>query len=263
MTTAGDRMTTMLAREFRRSGIRVLAITSGSSIVAGLAANELGADLAFAPGFGTLDAPVEPTMILGDFGLRTAASPVGPLSDTFVAVARGLVGVVTTPAQLDARGAANLSRIGGTDEHPKVALPGSRGLPENHDSNCTVWYLFGDHSPRTLVPEVDFVSGPAPTGERRRRMITPLGVFEVSADGWTAVGLWDGVTADQVTDATGFEISGLADAPILEEPTDEELAALEAVDPRRYRDVEFLPKEESGALFGSIAKLEKEKWEAR
>jgi hypothetical protein len=114
MTTTGDRLTTMLAREFARSGIRVLAITTGSSIVAGLAANELGADLAFAPGFGTLDAPVEPTMILGDYGLHTGDSPVGPLSDTFVAVARGLVGVVTTPAQLDGRGAANLSRIGGT-----------------------------------------------------------------------------------------------------------------------------------------------------
>lgn len=263
MTTTGDRITTMLAREFRRSGIRVLAITTGSSIVAGLAANELGADLAFAPGFGALDAPVEPTMILGDFGLHTAESPVGPLSDTFVAVARGLVGVVTSPAQLDARGAANLSRIGGTDERPKVALPGSRGLPENHDSNCTVWYLFGDHSPRTLVSEVDFVSGPPPTGTRRRRLITPLGVFEVSADGWSAVGLWDGVTAQQVADATGFEIPGLAAAPALDDPTDEELSALEAVDPHRHRDVEFLPKEESGALFATIAAFEKGKWEAR
>jgi hypothetical protein len=94
-------------------------------------------------------------------------------------------------------------------------------------------------------------------------MITPLGVFEVSADGWSVVGLWDGVAADQVAGATGFPISGLHEAPVLDEPSPEELAALEAVDPRRYRDVEFLPKEESGALFGAIAGSEKEKWRAR
>ena len=261
--TTGDRITALLAREFASSGIRVLAITTGSSIVAGLAANEMGADLALAPGFGTLDAATAPTMILGDHGLGTARSPVGPLSDTFVAVARGLVGVVTSPAQLDAKGAANLSRIGGTNDLPKVALPGSRGLPENHDSNCTVWYLFANHSSRTLVAEVDFVSGPPPSGGRRRRLLTPMGMFEVTEDGWSTVGLWDGVLPDDVAAATGFELGGLADAPLLEEPTVAELAALEAVDPMRYRDVEFLPPDESGALFAEISKYEKQKWQER
>ncbi len=264
MITLGDRLTTLLARELTvAADVRIVAMTTLSSLVAVNAANHLGADLALATGFGTVDAPAEPTAMVGDWGLRTADSPVGPLSDTFMALARGIIGVATSPAQLDARGAANLSFVGGDHGAPKVALPGSRGLPENHDSPSQVWYVFGSHSARTLVPEVDFVSGPPPAGDQRRRMLSPLGLFEVTASGWTTVGLWPDVEPDTVAESTGFDLPVPADVPRIPEPGADELAALDAVDPMRYRDIEFLAKDEAGAKLAEVAAAELARWQAR
>lgn len=253
MTNLADLITTVLAREFvaafRDRGVRVIPVTAMSSLVAARSARLLGAaQLAIAPGFCTLDAPAEPSVSLGEVALATAQSSRGPLSDTFVALAQGRVGVVTSPAQLDARGATNLSRIGGSDAAPAVALPGSRGLPDNNDSPSSVWYLFSDHSSRSLVEEVDFVSGPPPSAGRFRRLLTPLGLFDLS-DGWSAVSLAPGVTPDEVHSATGFEIEVPANCPEIEVPTAEELAALELADPHNLREIEFLGGAEAAKRF--------------
>lgn len=225
---AGDLLATVLARELvaaARSGLRVLAMTSPVSLVAGLAARRLGApDLAIATGFTTLD---------GDEGVH------GPASDTFVALARGRVGVAVNPAQLDGGAATNLSRIGGTDDRPRVALPGHRGLPDNNDAPSWVWYLLGAHSPRQLVAAVDVASGPPPSPGRYRRLLTPLGVFAVEAgQGWRALSLSEGVSAADVAEQTGFPIAiGAATAPT-RPPDEAERAALKAVDPQGLRNRE-------------------------
>lgn len=207
-------MTTVLARELLAAasvGLRVLAVTSPLSRIAGLAAQRLGApELALATGFGTLD---------GDEGAR------GPASDTFVALAHGMVGVAVTPAQLDGRGATNLSRVGGTDERPPVALVGHRGLPENNDAPAWLWYVFDAHSPRQLVAEVDVVSGPPPSPGRYRRLLTPLGVFALDG-GWRAVSLTEGVTPGEVADQTGFPIAIGPDVPRTPPPDPDELSAV-------------------------------------
>jgi glutaconate CoA-transferase subunit B len=229
--------TTVLARELvaahHDDGLRVLAVTSRQSLVAGMAARRLGApDLALAVGFGVLDA-VDPAPSAGaeDPTPGPAGAYVGPSSDTFVAVARGMVGVCTTPAQLDAHGAVNLSGIGGEPGRPAVALPGSRGLPDNNDMAGPVWYVLGAHTPRQLVPRVDFVSGVPPRAGRRRRLLTPSGSFALSPSGWTAVSLHPGVDPGGVAAATGFEIRDLDTAPETPGPTDDERAAVAAVAP--------------------------------
>jgi glutaconate CoA-transferase subunit B len=260
MSRSSDLITTVLAREFvtaaRDRDLRVVAVTTVSSLVAALAAQQLGApQIALAPGFCTLDAPAVPTMALGEIALGTARSARGPLSDTFVALARGRVGVVTSPAQLDSSGATNLSRVGGTNEAPGVALPGSRGLPDNNDSPSSVWYLFPDHSPRRLVPEVDFVSGPSPSNGRFRRLVTPLGLFEL-ADGWSAVALAPDVAAADVVEATGFTVRIPDDCPVIPAPTAEELAVLESVDGENLREIEFLAGPDAGKRFAEVVQLE-------
>jgi glutaconate CoA-transferase subunit B len=257
MSQLADVLTTVLAREFvaaaRDRDLRVIAVTSMSSLVAALAARQLGASqLALAPGFCTLDAPATPSLTLGEVAFRTAESARGPLSDTFVALARGRVGVVTTPAQLDARGATNLSRIGGSNEAPAVALPGSRGLPDNNDSPSSVWYLFPDHSPRRLVPEADFISGPRPRPGRYRRLVTPLGLFEL-ADQWSAVALAPGVSSAEVEEATGFAIEVRADCPEIAAPTSEELSVLGQVDTENLREIEFLAGPAAAQRFAEVA----------
>jgi glutaconate CoA-transferase subunit B len=262
MSGFGDLMTAVLAREFvaaaANDGVRVVAITTTSSLVAALAAQRLGArELAIAPGFGTLDASPRPSLSLGEAALKTAASPKGPISDTFVAVSRGLVGVVVVPAQLDAVGAINLSFVGGTRDSPRVALPGSRGLPDNNDSPSRVWYLVPDHSPRTLVDRVDFSSGPAPSPGRTRRLITRMGIFQLEpGEGWRATALAPGINAGDVADAGTFAIGVPGHVGEIAAVTAKEAEILASVDPDGLRSIEFDGK--AGAeLAGRIIERER------
>lgn len=264
MAEQADQLTAVLAREFLAAAtqdppLRIVAVTTVSSLVAALAAKRLGAtELATAVGFGTLDADAEPSLSLLESGLHPETSPKGPPSDTFVALARGWVGVVVQPAQLDAHAQTNLSRVGGSNDVPALALPGSRGLPENNDTPSRVWYLLPDHSPRQLVAEVDFVSGPEPSAGRMRRLMTRNGLFEYHSGGWRAVGLFDGADRSEIS-ATAFEIGGVESAPVIADPSDEELAALVAVDPFNKRSIEFAGREGGSASANMIAQ-ERGQW---
>jgi glutaconate CoA-transferase subunit B len=264
MTDRSDLLTTVLVREFVAATdgdppLRVVAVTTVSSLVAALAARRLGASgLAVAVGFGTLDADPEPTLSLLESGLHPETSAKGPPSDTFVALARGWVGVVVQPAQLDAHARTNLSRIGGTADVPTIALPGSRGLPENNDTPSRVWYLLPEHSPRQLVSEVDFVSGPEPSVGRMRRLVTGNGVFEYRSQQWHAVGVFPDADRDGLGD-TAFRIDGLDEAPVIPGPSEEEMAALEAVDPENMRSVEFAGRD-GASLSAALIADERGRW---
>ncbi len=256
---SADLLTVALAREFAGAwerGVRILAITSLTTLVAGLVARATTAPgLAIAAGFGALDAEPAPSLIRGEVALGAATSPRGPSADTFVALARGRVGVAVTPAQLDGSGATNLFQVGGSDQEPGVALPGDRGLPENNDAPGCVWYVFPDHSARQLVAQVDSVSGPPPSPGRYRRLLTPLGVFELQ-EGWRAVALADGVTARDVAGATSFSIEVPSDVDILVPPSEQEQRALTEVDPLGCRYLEHASGEELARLAASIREAE-------
>lgn len=251
MTDLADLVTTLLARDIvraaREDGVRVLALTSPVSVVAGLVAQRTGAPgLALAGGFGRLDATPRPSAVLGEFALGLDDSPRSMSIETFMALARGRVGVVVSPAQIDARAALNLSGIGGTQERPAVALPGSRGLPDNNHSASTVWYFLPELTTRRLVGTVDFVSGAPPAPGIRRLLVSPTAslVFEASS-GWRIVGLAEGVSIDDVRAAVGFPLA--ADAPATHRPpSPTELAVLAEVDPNGLRrlDLGSMPTDE-------------------
>ena len=244
MTDTADLVTTLLARDIvesvRSRGLRVLAMTSPVSMVAGLMAKRIGAPgLALAGGFGRLDVAPRPGVITGEFALGMDAAPHSMSAETFMALARGRVGVVTSPAQIDARAALNLSGVGGTHERPAVALPGSRGLPDNNHSRSTVWYFVPEITTRRLVAQVDFVSGGPPAPGIRRLLLSPTATLEFeAATGWRIVGLTEGTSVEDVRAATSFELA--ADAPPVHvAPSADELAALAEVDPFGLRRMDF------------------------
>lgn len=244
MTEPADLVTTLLARDIVRAtqacGMRVLALTSPVSMVAGLLAQRVGAPgLALAGGFGRLDVAPHPAVTLGEFSLGMDASPRSMSAETFMALARGRVGVVVSPAQIDACAALNLSGIGGVPGRPVVALPGSRGLPDNNHSASTVWYFAPELSPRRLVAKVDFVSGAPPPRGIRRRLLSPIATLEFEAEqGWRIVGLTEGTSVEDVRALIGFEV--VADAPPVHvAPSAGELAALADIDPHGLRRLDF------------------------
>ena len=255
MSDAADLMTAALAEEIAASGVRVFAATSPLTVVAALAARRLGhPDLAIAGGFTRLDADPEPALTLGEAGLMGASpGPRGGVGDVFALLARGAGGVAVSPAQLDARGRTNLSGIGPPGA-PSTALPGTRGLADNNDSPARVWYLLPAHSPRTLVVEVNVVSGPAPDLSSPRRLITPAGLFDLDRDGWAAIWLSpEGQALVAGAPGLGAKVAG---APVRAAPPAQVLAAIREVDPHEVRAVEMAGRTEAGELWASHARRE-------
>ncbi len=141
---------------------------------------------------------------------------------------------------------ANLnSTVIGDYEHPRTRLPGGGGAPEIA-AGCGEVIVIAPHNPRTFVERLDFVTtvghGAGP-GSRQRlgfrghgptAVITDLAVLEpdVVSEELVLVQVHQGVTADQVKDATGWDLRVAGDPAVTEPPSHEELAALRELQSR-------------------------------
>jgi glutaconate CoA-transferase subunit B len=135
--------------------------------------------------------------------------------------------------QIDGRGNINLVGLG---EHarPKVRFPGSFGSAYLYHLIPRVILFREEHSPRTLVEKVDFVSaaGSSPEGEFRpggpHALVTGLCLFDYdkARGGFRLASTHPGVTAADVRAATGFEFEQPAIAPGTPPPSAETLVLL-------------------------------------
>jgi glutaconate CoA-transferase, subunit B len=124
-------------------------------------------------------------------------------------------------AQVDRHANLN-STVIGDYAHPKTRLPGAGGAPEIA-TGCEEVVVIAPHSPRTFVPELDFLTT---TGARTTQVITDLGVLEPRDGEFTLTAVHPGVTADQAREATGWDLRVAEEIATTPEPTDEELGAL-------------------------------------
>lgn len=136
-------------------------------------------------------------------------------------------------AQIDKYGNINLHAIGGY-ESPRVRLPGGAGSAMLYYMVSKVILFKTDHTSRSLVEKVDFVSsaGHSPPGVHRpghlHFLITPMALLKPDSNGILSLfSVHPGHTYEEVRDATGFHL-GLYDGVIRETaaPSDEELALL-------------------------------------
>lgn len=171
-----------------------------------------------------------------------------PFRRIFDIVWNGKREVMMIPTQLDPHGNMNISAIG-DHAKPKVALIGVRGAPGNSISHPTSYWV-PKHSSRIFVEKVDMVSGvgydnAAKAGKgatefhNLKRVVTNLGVLHFVDGRIQVLSLHPGVTAEEIQQATGFELDIPADVATTREPTDEELRIIrEELDPRSFRDRE-------------------------
>ena len=152
------------------------------------------------------------------------------------------------PTQIDRFGQANISCIGGTYQQPKVQMLGVRGFPGNSISHANSFFI-PSHNTRVFVAEeVDMVSSigynPArlPKGYTLddidiRLIVTNLCVLDFNGPNKQVriVSLHPGVSAAQVQDNTAFELCIPDAIPTTAEPTAEQLAVLQRVDPHNLR----------------------------
>jgi acyl CoA:acetate/3-ketoacid CoA transferase beta subunit len=165
-----------------------------------------------------------------------------PYRTMFDVVWSGRRHIIMGGSQLDQYGNQNFAFIG-PPEKPTTQLLGMRGAPGNTIHNKTSYWI-SNHSTRVMVPKVDVVCG---VGNDRAdalgfsarshelvRVVTNLCVcdFDTPDHRMRLLTVHPGVTIDDVTAATGFELVVPDDVPETRLPTDEELRWIrEVIDP--------------------------------
>jgi glutaconate CoA-transferase subunit B len=122
-------------------------------------------------------------------------------------------------AQLDQYGNANNSVIGDDYHAPKVRLPGTAGLADMGSIGKKLYYWNPNHSPRSLVKKVDYISaaGYLDGGDARERLgltggpelvVSNLAVmdFDPVSKRMRLKSAHPGITVQEVQQATGFEL---------------------------------------------------------
>jgi glutaconate CoA-transferase subunit B len=242
-------MIAAMARELSGE-VLVSSVTAMGSLAAHLAKRTHAPELAVlsTPESG-MDVTPMPTLTLGQFLTDSQGGIPLSMEDIFDAIFCDRFRIWINPAQVDRFGNANISCIGPW-ERPKVALVGARGIPEDSSHLSQLLYYLTNHSPRTLVAEVDFRSGAGYSEERAATLgakgrptclVTDLGVFGWDPDGTFRVrSLHPGVTPETVRERTGFPVEIPPDVPETRLPTPEEVAIIRAADPMEVRKVEML-----------------------
>src|SRR3954470_19566903 len=127
-------------------------------------------------------------------------------------------------AQIDAEGRTNVSAIGSW-ENPKVRLPGGGGAAVMLPTAKRVVTWRTDHTPRSLVKKLDFVTGAG----NMAALVTPLAVFQ-RRNGRLALESWHPASSrEEVMKRTGFTFDATNAVPT-PAPTQRELDALNALD---------------------------------
>ncbi|MFD4192144.1 CoA-transferase subunit beta [Amycolatopsis thermoflava] len=142
-------------------------------------------------------------------------------------------------AQLDKFGNINTTVIGADYADPKVRLPGAGGAPEIA-ANCHEVYVVVRQSKRSFVEQVDFITSfghGRGKGEREKLglpgagptlVITDLGVMRPDPETAELVltQIHEGVTVEQVKEATGWDLKVAPELETTPPPTEAELTAL-------------------------------------
>ena len=172
-----------------------------------------------------------------------------PYRAVFDVVAAGRRHVMMGASQLDRLGTSNISCIGDWAK-PKAQLLGVRGAPGNTVNHATSYWV-PKHTRRVFVPAVDMVSGigasrasaAGPAASRfhdLRVVVTDKAVFDAAGpDGSLRLrSVHPGVTAEEVQEATGFDID-LGEAGVTRMPSADEVNLIRTVlDPRRQCESE-------------------------
>ena len=250
--TRADVCALAIAECFRGDGERLCNPIGNLPLIGGrLAAASFEPGLALTDGFYTLIDNVPP---VGQSEADRLASRTvahwNPYREMFSLLWQGRRHVMMGATQVDRYGNQNIAAIG--DWHqPTRQLLGFRGAPGN-TINHTTSYWVPNHSPRVFVESVDVVCGVGydraaalgPVASRFhevRRVVSNLAVFDfeaTDADGVPTMRLRSvhpGVTVEQVVEATGCEVVVPDDVPTTPEPSAEQVAEIERLDPKGLR----------------------------
>jgi acyl CoA:acetate/3-ketoacid CoA transferase beta subunit len=253
MTSAreiADRMTWSLARQCRPDDVMIVGVATPLAAAAGLVARELLVpDLTI-----IMAAAVNPKAhdVAQSFfdPTTTARHAPGVMSqpDMLDAIHRGHVTLMfVSPAEVDARGQINTSRILGRDGLVR-RLPGAFALPDVAVLMGRLVAYRTDHSPRFLVPEVQYTTGAGneldrsgAAGSGVTTIITGQAEIALASDGSRPelAMLQPGAKLEHAIAGCGFPLTVPDQIPVAEPMPPEARALLdEIIDPHEIRLLE-------------------------
>jgi glutaconate CoA-transferase, subunit B len=138
--------------------------------------------------------------------------------------------------QIDGEGNINLVSVGDYD-HPRARFPGSFGSAYLYYVVPKVILFRTEHSRRTLVPRVDFVSAPGGSPDNVYRSGGPIALvtnrclfaFDRARACFRLVSVHPGHNVAEVTENTGFDFDRPADVPTTPAPSADTLHLMRAV----------------------------------
>jgi glutaconate CoA-transferase subunit B len=154
--------------------------------------------------------------------------------ELFDCAAQGRIDVFfLSGGQIDGSGNVNLNSIGERDS-PKVRFPGAFGSAQLYFVVPKVILFRTEHSRRTLVPKVDFVSAPGVSPDNVYRPGGPIALvtnrchfaFDRAKGGFRLVSVHPGHTLEEVVENTGFEFERPGTVPFTPAPSAATLALM-------------------------------------
>ena len=149
--------------------------------------------------------------------------------ELFDCVGQGRIDVFfLSGGQIDGHGNINLVEIG-EHAHPKVRFPGSFGSAYLYYVVPKVILFRTEHSRRTLVPRVDYISAPGASEPNVFRtggpvaLITNRCLFSFTDGRFTLQSVHPGHTVEEVIEHTGFDFDRPAQVPETPSPSPETL----------------------------------------
>ncbi len=138
--------------------------------------------------------------------------------------------------QIDGEGNINLVSVGDY-AHPKARFPGSFGSAYLYYVVPKVILFRVEHSRRTLVPKVDFISAPGGNADNVHRTGGPIALitnrclfdFDRSKRRFRLASVHPGHSVEEVRDNTGFDFDLPADVPVTQAPSAETLQLMRTV----------------------------------
>lgn len=238
-----------LAREIRDGDVIGVGLGTPLALAASLMARAGHAPRAHVLVAGALSPEATVTTCLGGAAaLRGRTTAFVPHVLTMeMAERRAMTLQFLRPAEVDGHGDANVSRIRAPDGSVR-RLPGGLAFADVFRILPRVVLYHTDHRVRSLPAEVAFITGAGGgdevTGTRGpARLITDRAVFELGRGhrGRARLeSLHPGEDLEEVRELTGFSFEmDRAVASTTAEPTENELSALERVDPDALRELEL------------------------
>jgi glutaconate CoA-transferase subunit B len=157
--------------------------------------------------------------------------------ELFDCAAQGRIDVFfLSGGQIDGSGAVNLVSVGERD-NPRVRFPGSFGSAHLYFVVPKVILFRMEHSRRTLVPKVDFVSAPGTSPDNVYRPGGPIALvtnrclfaFDRARSRFRLTSVHPGHTIEEVLDNTGFDFDRPDDVPFTPLPSPETLRLMREV----------------------------------